>query len=149
VSDEVSIRLLGAADASVLEHVAPGLFEGPIQALRVREFFDDPRHHLVVALDGGVVVGFVTGIHYVHLDGPPELWVNGVAVAESHRQRGLARRMLDTLLAHARTLGCTEAWVSTEVENAAGRKLYASAGGGERPMLCVAFDLANFPRPDA
>jgi len=107
----------------------------------VRRIFADPRHHLAVAVDGGTVVGMVSAVHYVHPDKPPELWINEVGVAASHRRMGLARRMLDAVLGHARTLGCGEAWVLTDVENDAALRLYASAGGVEQRPSPVMFSF--------
>jgi hypothetical protein len=64
----LEIRLLGPADAALLEHVAADVFDRPIDARWTREFLADERHHLAVALDEGVVVGFTSAVHYVHPD---------------------------------------------------------------------------------
>jgi hypothetical protein len=42
------------------------------------------RSETVVARDASVVVGFASGVHYVHPDKSPELWINEVGVARSH-----------------------------------------------------------------
>jgi ribosomal protein S18 acetylase RimI-like enzyme len=127
----VDVRLLGPGDAPVLERVAPDVFDHAVDARLAEEFLADPRHHIAVALDDGVVVGFASGVDYVHPDKPRELWVNEVGVAPSHRGQGIGRRVVDALLAHARTLGCRAAWVLTDVDNAAARALYRAAGGVE------------------
>jgi hypothetical protein len=64
------IRLLGPGDASVLDNVAPDVFDDPIDRERADEFLSDPRHHLVVAIADGQVVGFVSA---VHVNGPESL----------------------------------------------------------------------------
>src|SRR5215210_7316788 len=107
----IEMRLLGARDAQVLANIESDVFDGEVNARWTAEFLADERHHLVVALDNGCVVGIASAVHYVHPDKPPELWVNEVGVAESHRRQGIGRRLLESLFAHARTLGCTEAWV--------------------------------------
>jgi ribosomal protein S18 acetylase RimI-like enzyme len=137
----MEIRVLGAGDAAVLDHLAPGVFDRGVDPRRRDEFFADPRHHLAVAVDGGTVVGMVSAVHYVHPDKPPELWINEVGVAASHRRMGLARQMLDAMLDHARALGCGEAWVLTDVENDAAMRLYASAGGVEQHPQPVMFSF--------
>ena len=71
-----SIRLLGPGDAAVLENVAPGVFDKPIDACWTAEYLADARHHLVVALDGDQVVGMASGVQFLRPDKPPELWVN-------------------------------------------------------------------------
>lgn len=139
----VEIRVLAADEAGVLERVAPEVFDHAIDARWTAEFFADPRHHLAVAIADGVVVGMASGVHYVHPDKRPELWINEVGVSSAHRGLGLAKRLVMALLAHGRALGCAEAWVLTEHGNIAARRLYASAGGEESPQppVMVSFRL--------
>lgn len=127
----VHVRILERGDEGVLDAVAPDVFDNPIDARAAREFLGDPRHRLAVALDAGVVVGFVSAVLYVHPDKPsPELWINEVGVAPSHQGQGIARRLLEATLADGRAAGCQEAWVLTDETNQAARRLY-QAGGGE------------------
>ena len=137
----MEIRVLGPGDAAVLDHAAPGVFDHGVDPRWRAEFFADPRHHLAVAVDGGTVVGMVSGVHYVHPDKAPELWINEVGVAPSHQRRGIARRLLAAMLAHARALGCGEAWVLTDAGNHAAMRLYASAGGTEQAPQPVMFNF--------
>ena len=125
----LEIRLTGPQDHELLQHVAPGVFDGPIDPRWTREFLADARHHLVVALDQGCVVGMVSAIHSVHPDKAPQLWINEVGVAPSHLRQGIGRQRLETMLEHGRALGCTEAWVGTEETNEPAQNLYRSAGG--------------------
>jgi len=136
----IDVRLIGAADAHLLERVAPEVFDSPIDGELTAEFIDDPRHHLAVAVDDGLIVGMASAVHYVHPDKLPQLFINEVAVATSHHRRGLARRMLDLLVRRAGELGCTEAWVLTDRQNVAAMRLYASAGGG-LPEDCIMFTI--------
>ncbi len=135
--------MLGAADAPVLERVAAGVFDNPIDPAWSAEFLGDPRHHLAVAMADGLVVGMVSAVHYIHPDKAPELWVNEVGVAPSHQREGIGGKLLAVLFAHGRTLGCTQAWLGTEESNVAARRLYGSVGGEEAPMMHITFDLAR------
>jgi ribosomal protein S18 acetylase RimI-like enzyme len=137
----VVIRMLGSGDAAVLDRVAPDLFDHAIDARWTAEFFADPRHHLAAAIDGGEVVGFASGVHYLHPDKPAELFINEVGVAPTHQGQGIARRLMETLLDHGRALGCVQAWVGTEHDNTAANRLYASAGGKPEEFVLYAFDL--------
>jgi GNAT superfamily N-acetyltransferase len=137
----IAIRMLGAADAPVLERVAPGVFDNAVDACWTAEFLADPRHHMAVALSDGVVVGMASAVHYVHPDKPPELWVNEVGVAPSRQREGIGTRLLEALFARGRALGCTEAWLGAEESNLAARRLYGSVGGEEAPMMHVTFQL--------
>lgn len=127
------IRILSSGDQALLHTVVSGVFDHAIDPDLAAEFLRDPRHHMAVAIDGGQIVGFVSGVHYLHPDKPAEMWVNEVGVAPSHQGRGLGRAILRTLLGHARRLGCREAWVLTDRSNGPAMRLYASAGGQEAP----------------
>jgi aminoglycoside 6'-N-acetyltransferase I len=137
----IDVRLLGPNDLAVLDRVAEGVFDGAVDPRWARRFFADARHHLVVAIDDGVVVGMASAVDYVHPDKAPQLFVNELAVAPTHWRRGIAARMLGELLALGRTLGCTEAWVGTEESNAPARRLYESGGGVAEPFILYAFRL--------
>jgi aminoglycoside 6'-N-acetyltransferase I len=140
---EVVVRMLGPGDASVLDRVAAGVFDHDVVPESAREFLEDPRHHIAVALENERVVGMASGIHYVHPDKPAELWIDEVGVAPPHRRRGLAKELLRCLMAHGTALGCREAWVLTETENAPARSLYESLGARREPdPACYSFRLA-------
>jgi len=128
----------------VLDRVADGVFDLPIVPHRLREVLEDARHHLVVALDGATVVGFASGVHYVHPDKPPELFVNELGVAPDHRRAGIGTRLLRALLEAGRDCGCREAWVLTEEDNAAASRLYERLGttgpAGRARMYTFAID---------
>ena len=143
----IQVRVLGPGDEGVLGNVAPDVFDHPVQPELAAEFLRDPRHHLAVALDAdGRVVGFASGLHYVHPDKPAELWVNEVGVAESHRRQGLAAAVLRALFDAGRRHGCGEAWVLTDRSNDAAMRLYASLGA-EPPDDAVMFTFDLGPPP--
>ena len=139
------IRVLGPNDEAVLSRVAPGVFDHDVDATLVAEFLHDPRHHLVVAIDVGSVVGFASGVHYVHPDKPAELWINEVGVAPSHQRQGLGKRLLQELFARGRELGCKEAWVLTSPANGPAVRLYESVGGVDMadPPVMFTFRLGE------
>src|SRR6516164_9499523 len=136
----IEIKVLGPQDTGVLANLAPEVFDDTIDEPRANEFLADPRHHLVVAIDNGQVVGFVSAVHYVHPDKPrPELWINEIGVAPTHQRRGLGKRLMHSLFAVAQGLGCAEAWVGTDRANTAAMRLYAAAGSTEAPTDHVIF----------
>jgi ribosomal protein S18 acetylase RimI-like enzyme len=137
----MEIRLLEERDAALLANVDRGVFDHVVQPKFALAFLADPRQHIVAAVEGGQVVGFVSALDYIHPDKPPELWVNEVGVASSHRRRGLAKQMLATMFEHARSRGCREAWVLTERSNAVALNLYQAAGGVEPPGEVVMFEF--------
>jgi len=136
------VRLLTAKDVELLAKADPDVFDDPVIPASTTEFLADPRHHIAVAIADGVIVGFASAVCYVHPDKPaPEFWINEVGVAESHRGQGLAKQIMACLLDKARQLGCAEAWVLTEHDNTAAKRLYQSAGGIEAPNNVVMFEF--------
>src|SRR4051812_37588311 len=144
---DIEVKVLGPEDRAMLDHVGPDVFDRGIDPGLAAEFLSDPRHHLVVAIDVGVVVGFASGVHYVHPDKPAELWINEVGIAESHRGRGIGKRIMVAMLEHARTLGCREAWVLTDRGTQPAMRLYAAARGTAAPRDQVMFTFKLDPTP--
>jgi ribosomal protein S18 acetylase RimI-like enzyme len=127
----MEIKVLRSGDERVLSNVAAGVFDNPIDPNLTAEFLADPRHHLAVCIDGGVVVGFASALHYVHPDKLPQMWINEVAVAPPHRRRGIGKALLRSLFSVGESHRCTVAWVLTDRTNAAAMSLYRSVGGTE------------------
>jgi ribosomal protein S18 acetylase RimI-like enzyme len=147
----IEIKVLQRGDEDILTNVAADVFDNPIDPELTREFLADPRHHIAVAIDDGLVVGFASGVDYIHPDKTPELWINEVALAPTHRRRGLGNAVLKALLEVGRAENCTVAWVLTDRNNAAAMALYSSVGGTEGAddtgpadaMLGYSFALAD------
>jgi ribosomal protein S18 acetylase RimI-like enzyme len=150
----VHIKVLQSGDQSILMNVAADVFDNPVDAELTREFLEDPRHHIAVAIEDGLVVGFASAVHYIHPDKGPELWINEVGVAPAHQRRGLGKAVLRALLDVGRAHKCTAAWVLTDRGNPAAMALYASVGGTEGadsaepggPMVGYSFDLEGAVR---
>jgi len=135
------VRLLGPDDHAVLERVVDGVFDNQIVPALATEFLKDRRHHLIVALSDQHVVGMITAVDYVHPDKPAQLWINEVGVAPAHQRHGIGRALLRAMLAHGKSLGCTEAWLGTEDDNVAARGLYEDAGSVAEPFVLYSFDF--------
>jgi ribosomal protein S18 acetylase RimI-like enzyme len=146
---DVAIRVLHSGEEAVLSRVAEEVFDNAIDPGLTREFLEDLRHHIAVAIDDGTVVGFASGVHYIHPDKGPELWINEVALSPAHRRKGIGKALLEALFEEGRKHGCRVAWVLTHRTNAAAMALYESAGGIEgaddsgpsEAMLGYSFDL--------
>ena len=136
----IAINILNHNDVDILSNIDPDVFDDAIDLQRAEEFLADPRHHLAVAIEDKLVVGFVSAVHYVHPDKPrPEMWINEVGVAETHRRQGLGKRLMNAVFDVARELGCAEAWVLTDRENTAAMNLYSAVGNAEVPTDHVMF----------
>jgi len=78
-----------------------------------------------VAEEDGQVVGYVT----TWKDAEAGIGnIPNLAVAASHRNRGLGRTLLEHALAHFRSAGLTHAKIETLAQNAIGNHLYPSLG---------------------
>ena len=128
----LEINLLGPHDLHILNNVADGVFDDPIVESSAGEFLGDLRHRLVIALEGSVVVGFVSAVIYLHPDKPaPELWINEIGVAPTHQRQGIGKALMQAILEEAKASGCVEAWVLTERTNLPAMAMYRSSGGEE------------------
>lgn len=125
----ITVKVLTSSDLPLLLNVADDVFDNPVDESYAREFLADPRHHVVVALSEGVVIGFASAVHYIHPDKPTELWINEVGVAEAHQNKGVGKAIMNEMLRLGKQLGCVNAWVLTDRSNEAANRLYKSAGG--------------------
>uniref|UniRef100_A0A832HZN0 GNAT family N-acetyltransferase n=1 Tax=Eiseniibacteriota bacterium TaxID=2212470 RepID=A0A832HZN0_UNCEI len=140
MADEfIEVRLMDAAEAAVLNRVDPDVFDHAVQPRLAAQFLSSSGGLLAVAIHDGVVVGMATGMAYVHPDKPLQLFINEVGVSARYRRRGLGARLVRALLDHARRIGCAEAWVATEEDNAAARRLYEALGGREDEARAVVY----------
>jgi ribosomal protein S18 acetylase RimI-like enzyme len=98
----VALRILKSGDEAVFDRVAEGVFDDAIEPALVREFLADPHHHIAVAIDEGLLVGFASGVDYIHPDKPRELFVNEVGVAPTHLRKGIGKRVLGILIVSSR-----------------------------------------------
>jgi len=143
----VTFHLVTEATADLLDRVDEDVFDNPVDPASLRRFLANPMNHLVVArvedpndpTHVGTVIGMASAISYVHPDKPLQLFINEVGVAGQHRRSGVGTRLMEFLLNHAQGLGCTEAWVATEVGNSAARALYRATGGREDSERAVVY----------
>lgn len=135
----VEVRLLSAADVAVLDHVDPDVFDNPVQRELAVQYLSTPGNLLAVATLSGVVVGMASAIAYVHPDKPLQLFINEIGVSRRVQGQGIGKRLMSALLEHGRLIGCTEAWVATEVNNKPARALYVSLAGIEDQDFAVVY----------
>ena len=132
---------LRPGDERLLDQVAADVFDEPVRADRLAAYLATPGHLMVLAIDGDLVVGQCAGVIHAHPDKVTELYVDEVGTATSHLRQGIATAMLAELFAWGRELGCEEAWLGTELDNAAANGLYRAFGGKAETMQYYEFDL--------
>jgi aminoglycoside 6'-N-acetyltransferase I len=140
----IEIRKLSPGDEAVLGKVAPGVFDEPIRPDLARRFLATPNYRIFVALDGDLVVGMVTGFTHFHPDKDEEFFVNELGVDDNYRRQGVGERLLRTILAEAKAMGCPDAWLGTEHGNAPALALYRKVLTGkdsEEAMSVFTYEL--------
>jgi ribosomal protein S18 acetylase RimI-like enzyme len=136
----VLVRLLDTSEVAVLERVAPDVFDDQVNPHYAQEFMQDPRHHLAVAVTPeGLVIGMASGVHYLHPDKAPTMFINEVGVSAAWEGQGIGRRLVAALLHRASVLGCADAWTATEPDNHGAQALYTRCGGVKDPSPFVMF----------
>ncbi len=125
----MQIKLLGPGDEALFKRAEDLFWPGGTTLERATELLREPTFVMVVALeDGGDVMGRVHG-HVLHRFDATDFLIYEVDAVEAHQRKGVGRAMLEFLKRLAEERGWREMWVLTEVDNAAGNALYASAGG--------------------
>jgi len=120
----ITVRRIGAGETPAFKTIAPDVFDAPVDPVLLAAYLSEPNHFMVLAFDDGAVVGQCAAVLHRHPDKPTELYIDEVGTASTHRRQGIARLMLDAMFAWGRELGCSEAWLGTELDNIAARGLY-------------------------
>lgn len=113
----VTIRLLSADDAAVLDRAHEDAFDEPVRPARLDAYLKDPGHLLMVAIDDGIVIAQVAAVIHRHPDQATELYIDEVGVAEPWRRRGLAGEMLRRMFEIGR-----ETWLCRSLGRHRGRQ---------------------------
>lgn len=138
--DEIKICRVGPADAVMLDRLAEDVFNDQIERDRLTAYLSFPSSMLVVAIDGGLVVGQVKAAIHLHPGKASDLYIDEVGVTPTHQRRGIARRMLAEIERWARERGCADLWLATENDNEAAQALYAGFARS-KPCLLYFWDL--------
>lgn len=128
---EIAIRRMAAADLPRVMEIAAGLEHAPHYPHSIWLGLLDPearplRIALVAVDSADQVLGFAVASLL-----PPQAEVETVAVAAAHQRRGIARRLLLSLLTELGAAGIRELWLEVRASNAPAIALYRSLGFGE------------------
>ncbi len=115
-------------ETELFRHVAPEVFDEPVQADRLRAYLAQPTNLLLLAIeqlpDGRkLVVGQCAAVLHQHPDKPTELYIDELGTAATHRRRGIGRLLSREMLAWGREHGCQSGWLGTELDNDPARAL--------------------------
>jgi ribosomal-protein-alanine N-acetyltransferase len=142
-TDVTIARATTSEDVAAVEGLQRRTFTNPWAAESIRwelEHTDVARLYVMRVPDGQVVAYCACWIIF------DELHINSLAVDERWRRRGLARRLLETVLAEAASSGVQSATLEVRRSNDAARGLYEGLGFG---VDAVRRDYYQHPREDA
>jgi GNAT superfamily N-acetyltransferase len=99
-------------------------------AAAIMPVFSDPHAEVLIAEDGDGTPLAYTHLRYYYSvwTAAPECFIEDLFVVESHRDRGVGRRVLAAVFERARARGCHRARLDTNEQNHRGVHLYESLG---------------------
>lgn len=139
----IEIRRVTEANPDIFDRVAEDVFDAPIDPAHLAAYLREPGHLMVVALNGGTVIGQTAAVIHRHPDKPTELYIDEVGVTPAFQRQGIARKILDMMFALGRDLACEEAWVGTEIDNVPARRLYEARGAEAETFVMYVYDLSE------
>lgn len=131
------IKKLQLADFQIAENLIRmfGFTEGSRQQVfssagYVRQMLSRKDFHVIVALENNELIGGLTAYELkMFKRETTEMFLYEIEVAETHRQRGIGKALIEFLKEYCVRKGIVEMFVGTEKHNTAARKLYSSTGG--------------------
>jgi len=108
---------------------ATALFDRRPTIRATRAYLSDRRNVMFLAYQGERAVGFLRGTALNRLDSErPQMFLYEVGVAPRFRRRGIARALIEQLLALCRDQGFQEVFVLTSASNRPAVRLYRKTG---------------------
>ncbi|TBY57009.1 GNAT family N-acetyltransferase [Rhizobium leguminosarum bv. viciae] len=125
----------------LLENIAEEVFDQEINAQRLATYLKSSGHLMIIAVCEKQVIGQIAAYVHSHPDRASHVYIDNLGVAPPFQRRGVARRLLDEVLAWGKTLDCDQAWIVTDTENNAARALYEGRGAAAEPIVMFSYKL--------
>lgn len=125
VSSEPTILRVDLGNTHLLDTAVDDVFDDDIDHARLGRLLEAGQL-VVIAVADGAVVGQVQGMVQHHVDGPPQLYIDNLGVSSNQRRKGIARRLVEEIIAWSHDAGCVETWIVTDLDNHAANSLYQS-----------------------
>ena len=112
------------------------------------DFLADPRNYFLVAYDDHAPVGYLLGYELPRPEAPhPMFFLYDIEVTAAQRRRGIARRLIETFMAHARARQGSRILVLTEASNTPAVRLYTVTGARQLSEDGLIFVYELIPKP--
>lgn len=137
---------IAADNTHLLSDIAEDVFDDHIGRAQLKAYLAQPGHALYVVRLDGRVVGQVRGVLHHQPDRPVELYVDNLGVTPSCRRRGIARRLMQALVAWGRAQGSETVWLASEPENEDAWAFYNALGFESRTLVGFDADMDDLER---
>jgi ribosomal protein S18 acetylase RimI-like enzyme len=132
------VRRLGTGELELAVEAIRTLREPTTQSTLIgehlRKFLSRPENVLIVAEQEGMPTGFLLAYMLDRVDRNQKMvCLYEIGVSESHRRRGIARAMIESLKLLCKQENAMKAWVITNRSNMAAVKLYERTGATSHP----------------
>ncbi|MBY5348482.1 GNAT family N-acetyltransferase [Rhizobium leguminosarum] len=125
----------------LLESIAEEVFDQEINAQRLATYLKSSGHLMIIAVCENQIIGQIAAYVHNHPDRASDVYIDNLGVAPPFQRRGVARRLLDEVLAWGKTLNCDQAWIVTDTENNAARAVYEGRGAAAEPIVMFSYKL--------
>ena len=128
------------ANRGLLDNVAEGVFDKPIQSRFVDVYLGNPYNWLVVAMIDGMVVGQCMAVILQTPDKGSEIFLNEIGTGDDWLRQGIAEALMQALFKRADAAGIEEIWLGTEPDNSPARALYKNHAATEEDAVIYYLD---------
>ena len=119
----------------------PAAWDERRAAVALRQAIDSHDACVLLAEDGGALIGFCTGYQDLHsVRFGYRAWVEDLAVDPEHRSQGVGKALLDAAKAWARERGATHLELDSAEPRADAHRFYEREGAGYR-SICFGWEL--------
>jgi ribosomal protein S18 acetylase RimI-like enzyme len=125
----------------LLDNLAEDVFDATIDPRRLATYLEAGGHLLIVARSGEQVVGQVAAYVHHHVDQASDLYIDNLGVCPEFQRQGIARRLVDDMMAWGKEFGCEQAWIVTDTDNIAARNLYAGRGAEAEAIVMYSYAI--------
>lgn len=126
-------------EVQVLRDVAEDVFDKPIDLGHARKFVADPGNILIVAIEDNCVVGQIAAVVQQHVDSRTDLYIDNLGVTPRRQRKGIASRLIATVLEAGKLQGAEVAWVAVDADNEVAQSLYRKTGANGVPVFMFSY----------
>jgi ribosomal protein S18 acetylase RimI-like enzyme len=126
---------------SLLDNLAEDVFDLTLDPRRLATYLGSDGHLLIVARSGEQVVGQLAAYVHHHVDQASDLYIDNIGVCPEFQRQGIARRLVDDIMAWGKELGCEQAWIVTDTDNIAAQNLYAGRGAEAEAIVMYSYKI--------